>query len=104
MQDDMADSGFAIALTNDPAYWNPPTRDTIDRDFRIHDGRVLSGELQWAAGAGDGTKAGRDKKIIIEGNYSISWRRYSSERALGGPFWALLLPIGRPMQMERESG
>ena len=35
-----ARQGFAILLTNDPSYWQPPRRDeTVDAAFRIHDGR-----------------------------------------------------------------
>ncbi len=34
--------GYAIFLTNDPLYWvSPRKRDTYDKDFRIHDGRVI---------------------------------------------------------------
>lgn len=38
--------GYAIFLTNDSAYWSIP-RDiqTVDASFRIHHGRILTGEL-----------------------------------------------------------
>ena len=44
-----AGQGFAILLTNDPSYWQPPQRDeTVDAAFRIHEGRNVNGELAWS--------------------------------------------------------
>ena len=40
-----ADRGAVVALTNDPLYWTAGGEDTADADFRLHEGRLLSGEL-----------------------------------------------------------
>ena len=42
--------GFAVMLTNDRGYWDPPTADkrTDDAAFRLHEGRELCGPLEWA--------------------------------------------------------
>jgi hypothetical protein len=40
-------NGIAILLTNDHLYWNPPTKSlTVDSNFRIHENRILTGELK----------------------------------------------------------
>jgi hypothetical protein len=50
-------TGHVLALTNDPSYWQSPTtvRDTIDRAFRIHEGRAVAGQVAWGQHAGAGT-------------------------------------------------
>ena len=38
--------GYAIALTNDPLYWNRPRQpDGIDAEFQLHEGREITGTL-----------------------------------------------------------
>ena len=83
---EFCEAGHAVLLTNDPLYWNPPRRqDTVDSDFRVHEGRVISGKLAWAAKATPGTKRGRESPIRIEGSYSLRWQDYSdfTEELLG---------------------
>ena len=72
-------AGHAVLLTNDSSYWNVPrSRDTVDSDFRIHEGRAISGELAWAAHASPGTVRGRESPIRIQGSYRIRWQEYSN--------------------------
>ena len=56
--------GYAILLTNDAAYWTPPTRslETIDAAFRVHEGRTIGGRL---------------------GVVGASWRRHDQGTAIG---------------------
>ena len=73
--------GYAILLTNDSAFWKEPTREeVIDPAFRIHEGRtVTAGEmLQWDERAGHGTKKYREEPIVLRGDYTFRWRRYSN--------------------------
>ena len=35
---ELCEAGHAVLLTNDPLYWQDPTRDTMDTDFRVHEG------------------------------------------------------------------
>ena len=70
---------YAIFLTNDSAYWRPP-RDsqTVDASFRIHQGRILAGELRWGSGASKGTMKTREEPIFIKGVYNLDWQNYSN--------------------------
>ena len=76
---ELCKAGHAVLLTNDSSYWNVPrSRDTVDSDFRIHEGRAISGELAWAAHASPGTVRGRESPIRIQGSYRIRWQEYSN--------------------------
>jgi hypothetical protein len=78
LADGHADSGSVVVLTNDRSYWRPATRaDTIDAEFRLHEGRVLEGTLGWAARAGKGTTIGRDAPLLLASRYTCHWRDYS---------------------------
>ena len=75
-----AEVGFAVLLTNDPSYWEAPQRgweDTSDAAFRVHEGRVIKGEMKWSESASEGTKEGRQEPINLKGSYDINWRDYS---------------------------
>ena len=56
---EFCEAGHAVLLTNDPLYWKLPRRqDTVDSDFRVHEGREISGELAWSPRASPGTMRG----------------------------------------------
>ena len=88
--------GYAVFLTNDSAYWKPPRNSgTVDADFRIHQSRVLTGNLHWGSGASKGTVRGREDAISIKGVYSLNWQDYSKpSRASYGKFRYLLVEVG----------
>jgi hypothetical protein len=72
-------AGYAVLLTNDSSYWKcPARRSPVDADFRIHDGREVSGVLAWATSAKPGTVKGRESPIAIHGSYRLRWQEYSS--------------------------
>jgi len=71
-----ASIGYCLALTNDPLYWKSSTKDTIDKHFRIHEGKTLSGKLEWIGNPAEGTTRGRDDPLVIEGSYNINWKTY----------------------------
>lgn len=74
-------SGVAVLLTNDHLYWQPPTKlDPVDIDFRVHDGTILSGTLNWTEEASEGTKESMDQPIVLQGAYEMEWRNYSDLR------------------------
>lgn len=90
-----ADSGWMLALSNDPGCWNAPTRDTFDIAFRIHEGRDLAGRLEWAPGTGSSTKAGRDLPLELTGRYTLAWRPYSTVSSRSaGTFRVLAVQVG----------
>lgn len=87
--------GYAILLTNDSSYWNPPTNDrSIDSNFRIHQGRNLTGALQWGTRASIGTMRGREEEIHIKGEYKLGWGDYSNpSKESYGKFRSLLVRV-----------
>lgn len=71
-------TAYAVFLTNDSAYWKPPHRPkTVDADFRIHKGRLVTGVLSWKNNASDGTMKNRENNIVLKGKYCFHWRHYS---------------------------
>lgn len=78
-QDGYADVGYAIGLTNDPAYWQGGDReDVVDAAFRLGEGRRLAGVVAWASHTGPGTMKGREDPIDLLGSYELVWRDFSS--------------------------
>ncbi len=93
--DGAADDGFAIALTNDPSYWQGGDREGVaDAAFRLGEGRALRGALAWAAHTGAGTMRGRESPIALTGGYELRWRDFSRvEGARYGTFRYLLVEV-----------
>lgn len=81
----LADSGWVIALSNDSNYWRPGTKvDPIDAMFRLHDGKSLSGVLQWNPRAGEGTTRGRDQPLPLQNVYTCGWSEYATVISAAG--------------------
>ena len=105
--DGYADSGWAVALTNDGAYWRPGTsRDPIDLAFRLHEGRLITGDLAWHQRTG-GTSKGREAVLSLRGRYECRWSPFSTiARASGRPvefrYLAVVVPPG-PDEAELRS-
>jgi hypothetical protein len=89
--------GYAVLLTNDSAYWtNSPSGNTVDADFRIHDGRRLDGMLRWDANASVGTMKDREQPIVLRDRYMIKWVAYSKPSPSSyGDFRFAVLRISR---------
>ena len=86
--------GYAVILTNDSVYWKSPTTETVDAEFRIHEGRILNGELAWGTEASAGTMRKREKPIKLTGTYKLSWKDYSQVSSTSyGKFRYLFLEI-----------
>jgi len=86
--------GYGVFLTNDSAYWTPP-RDTqtVDADFRVHQGRIVTGELRWGPGASAGTMHSREQAILLTGVYKFDWQDYS--RPFKGPYGTFRYVVAR---------
>ncbi|MDF9717245.1 hypothetical protein [Nocardioides sp. ChNu-99] len=81
--------GVALMLTNEPGLWNPPTgRVTRDTNFRVHEGRTLTGHLAW--GSGDTPRYDQN----LTGTYAVNWHDYSELDGGRGLFRWLALPVG----------
>lgn len=95
----LAEVGFVVLLTNDLSYWGPPQRgweNRTDGAFRIHEGRVIKGEMEWSERASEGTKKGREESISLRGSYELNWRDYSTfNEEKYGKFRYLLVEVQR---------
>ncbi|MEV0903702.1 hypothetical protein [Streptomyces hokutonensis] len=86
-------NGLAIMLTNDSSLWTSPgvgRGQTRDREFRIHQGREISGTLMWAEGAYP------QNTCTLRGAYPLDWRPYSELHGAGGEFRYLAVSVGPP--------
>jgi hypothetical protein len=88
-------TGWAILLTNEALYWRSGTGgQVVDPDFRLEEGRTLTGTLAWGKGASAGTMKNRERPLALHGRYSIHWEPYArgvAERS--GEFRFLALQI-----------
>ncbi len=71
-----ARAGAVIAITNDHLYWQEGRPNTVDADFRIHEGRRLSGTMRWSDAASAGTTQSREAPITLGGEYRPAWKHY----------------------------
>ena len=66
-------------LTNDRSYWTASNRSvTVDAGFRLHEGRTITGQLEWGAAASEGTRRAREAALLLTGAYQLNWRDYST--------------------------
>lgn len=75
--------GIAVLVTNDPLYWTPPTGNTIDTAFRLHQPRRIGGDMRWSERASRGTTKGRESPIVLTASYVCEWRNYGHPAAAG---------------------
>jgi len=87
--------GWVILLTNDSLYYKKPKRIyTIDSDFRIHEGKTIKGNLNWAKNTALGTMHNREKTLNLKNEYNLKWQDYSNSIGYNlGLFRFLLLSI-----------
>ncbi len=82
-----AESGLAVFLTNDSAYWKAPQSPAVSyADFVMTEGRSVSGQMSWGATAGPGTTKGREAPVSLTGSYFLEWHEYSNVGAGQGAY------------------
>jgi hypothetical protein len=88
-------TGYAILLTNDSAYWTRPTNPhTVYADFRVDDGRILEGALDWGVNAGPGTTKGREQPVVLRDKYLVKWENFSRPSSASyGLFRSLIVKV-----------
>lgn len=88
-------TGYAVLLTNDNTYWAKPAKpDTVDANFRIYDGRILEGSLEWGINAAAGTKENREQPLVLKSRYIVEWQDYSqSSPSTYGTFRFLVIRV-----------
>ncbi|MED5374281.1 MAG: hypothetical protein VX899_24900 [Myxococcota bacterium] len=70
----VAQRGRVIALTNDSAYWKPGrSEQCLDAAFRIHEGRELSGVLDWTRESG--TTKGKGP-LALSSPVALAWEDF----------------------------
>lgn len=86
-------NGLALLITNETLLWRPRERRTPTRDeeFRIDDGRELSGTLLWAGGSCTANTR------VLRGTYTLAWRPYAQLGGAGGEFRCLAVFINPKM-------
>lgn len=95
IDDELADGGYVVALTNVQGYWNAGRPGTIDDGLRIHEGHEVSGSLALSSRASAGTTRGREAAISLVGRYVTRWDDYSQPApGPGGEFRYLMLDVG----------
>lgn len=99
IDDRRANDGYAVLITNDHLYWNPPRKpDANDAEFVLYKGREITGSLAWGPRAGTGTVRGREGPVEIRGRYRPQWREYSSPEGTGHTRFRYLLLQVRPSE------
>lgn len=71
-------AGFAVMMSNDKLLWRESGRSgRTYEEFVLTEGRIISGEMHWAARTSEGGKKGRESPIVLIGKYEAIWRNYS---------------------------
>lgn len=85
--------GYAVLLANDPLYWKVGGEGTNDEQFRIHEGRLLTGTMAWTKGPSNGMTQNHKHPITLSGSYELHWRQYSRLPTENGEFRYLAVKI-----------
>lgn len=88
-----ARAGLAVILTNCPLLWtaNRGWEKRNDVNFRIHEGRILGGELVWLQ---DGQPYTGLEPVRLRGIYGMNWHDYSNfPNEQGGRFRYLAVSV-----------
>lgn len=71
--------GFAVLLTNDPAYYNNTGRLSAYDEFKVYAGAIRTGSLQWGHTAkGLPFSYGNRPPFVLRGVYNMSWYPYNN--------------------------
>ncbi|WP_089154249.1 hypothetical protein [Micromonospora sp. NBS 11-29] len=84
-------NGLALLLTNDHGLWQAPATDrpTRDREFRLHEGRRLTGLLRWGV---DGRYFLPNQRYLA-GTYPLDWQDFTHLPGRNGQFRRLAVPV-----------
>jgi hypothetical protein len=78
-------NGLVIMISNGASLWTEPRPGEVtrDADFRIHDGQIPTGTLQW--GHLQGTEYEANRRTLT-GRYPMTWQPYSVLEGRNGEF------------------
>ena len=87
-------AGYFILITNVDLLWRESTKQTQDEAFRIHEGQHRANTLSWGPTASAGTKAGREKELVIRNDYAFHYEPFYEGIGKGaGTFQSLVIEI-----------
>lgn len=70
--------GYAVWLTNDPAYWNASYNASYYSEFHAPHDSIKAGVIQYKNGAKLLSNPGYAAPIELAGHYHIAWEKFSS--------------------------
>ena len=79
-----------VLLTNHDTYWKGSAADTADAEFDIREGRIVTGDLNWAQWA---DKWKPTPAVNLRGSYIMQWQDYSRINGKHGLFRFLHIPV-----------
>lgn len=85
--------GYAVLLTNDPAYWKPGSAPAKDEAFRLHEGRRIERKMAWCGHPSKGTTKGRTSALCLRNSYDLRWNLYSLLPGKFGEFRYLAVKV-----------
>ena len=85
--------GYAVFLTNDPAYWLPGSIKTKDEAFRLHENQHLAGTIAWRDNPSQGTTRGKEDSLRLRKQYRLLWKNYSALPGKYGKFRYLAVKV-----------
>ncbi|WP_435345795.1 hypothetical protein [Haloarchaeobius sp. HRN-SO-5] len=65
--------GYVVLLTNDSNYWTEPAGKALYDDFRVHEGEIRQGTLEWTDTRDWMVKEGVDSPLELDGEYRMEW-------------------------------
>ncbi len=70
--------GIAVMLSNDCKLWTGQDKGLTDTQFRVHEGREVSGMLEWSEETSTQITA-KNPPLNLIGSYRMNWHSYSTE-------------------------
>jgi len=70
--------GIALMLTNDRSLWREPSWSYTDEQFQVHEGRRVTGHLDWSEATAATTRK-QYGPIVLRGTYDLHWKPYALE-------------------------
>jgi hypothetical protein len=94
--DEKGNKGFAVLLTNDPAFWTAPgqrSRQPNDNSFRVHEGAEITGKLDWQRQLSESMR-GEFPVFCLRKTYKAEWKDYSNpSEGSNGKFRYLMFEV-----------
>ena len=81
-----------IVVTNRDIYWRGSEKGTVDEEFDIREGIIVTGMKNWKKGSSNRKRG----PVNIQGRYKMEWQDYSKVTGKSGLFRYLHVPVQLP--------